>query len=421
MADSTTTRMPAVETPRKLRRLRAQRSAPTGDRQPALLLGGGIVALSVGRRLAQLGIPVVGLGHSSDPLRYSRHRSEFVDTGSGDRVQDRWLHWLEGGPRRGVVLPCSDDALELVARNRPRLVELGYSPVEADDEVLLAMLDKAQTAELARMAGVDIPRTAVVSRGQLLPEVIDGFSFPCALKPRESHLFAHHYGMRQKLFVVQTLAEMESRLANLPAELQMIATEIVPGPDRFCSYYSYIDEHGGPLFHYTKQKLRQFPTRFGLGTYHCSDWNPEVAEQGLRFMQAVGLRGLGNVEFKRDSRDGRLKLIECNHRFTAANSLVQACGVDVAQLAYNRALGLPGPTIDGYRRGLHLWAPVEDMRAFAQYRRSGEMSATEWLRSLAGPQRLAVGSLRDPRPGFVAARGVTTRVARQAVAGILSR
>jgi D-aspartate ligase len=414
--------MTAVETPRELRRTRAPRdSAKAGARPPALLLGGGIVALSVGRRLDRLGIPVIGLGDGSDPLRHSRHRSEFVDTGSGDGVQDRWLSWLEDGPRRGVVLPCSDDALELVARNRPRLTALGYAPVEADDEVLLAMLDKAKTADLARMAGIEIPRTTIVSKDQPLPAIVDDFAFPCALKPRESHLFAHHYGMRKKLFVVDSRAEMESRLADLPAELHMIATEIVPGPDRFCSYYSYIDEQGAPLFHYTKQKLRQYPTRFGLGTYHRSDWNPEVAEHGLRFMQAVGLRGLGCVEFKRDARDGRLKLIECNHRFTAATSLVQACGVDVAQLAYNRAAGLPGPTIDGYRRGLHLWAPVEDTRAFVQYRRSGDISAGEWLRSLARPQHLAVGSLSDPVPGFVAARGVAARALRQVAARTFSK
>ena len=48
---------------------------------------------------------------------------------------------------------------------------------------------------------------------------------------------------------------------------------------------------------------------------------------------------MGNVEFKRDTRDGRLKLIECNHRFTAANELVRRAGIDLARIAYDRACG----------------------------------------------------------------------------------
>jgi D-aspartate ligase len=379
----------------------------------AFLLGGGVVALSVARGLSEAGIEVVGLGHRDDPLRHSRRRAEFVDTGSGDGVQDRWLEWLAGGPRSGVLLPCSDDALELVARNRARLTELGYSPVEANDEVLLAMLDKARTAELAATAGIDVPRTAVVERGQDLDEALEDFAFPCALKPRESHRFAHHFGMRKKLLLVDSRRELYEQLAGLPDGLAMIATEIVPGPDRFCSYYSYIDERGEPLFHYTKQKQRQFPIRFGLGTYHRSDWNPEVAEAGLRFFRGIGLRGLGCVEFKRDERDGRLKLIECNHRFTAADALQRACGLELGLLAYERALGRPGNPPEEYRRGVGLWFPVEDARAFLAYRQNRELSLAAWLRSLVGPPRFPVASLRDPLPSLVSGLRLLGRALRR--------
>jgi D-aspartate ligase len=376
------------------------------DAPPALLLGGGVVAISVARGLSESGVPVIAFGHGSDPLRHSRARRRFVDTGSGDGVQERWLSLLEQGPRAGAILPCCDDGLELLANDRERLVGLGYAPMEADDEVLLAMLDKQRTAELARAAGVDIPHTAVVERGVELAAALEGFSFPCGLKPRQSHRFAHHFGMRKKLIVVESRQALESELAALPAGLEMIATEIVPGPDRYCSYYSYLDERGEPLFHYTKQKLRQFPTHFGLGTYHLSDWNAEVAETGLRFFQSAGLRGLACVEFKRDERDGRLKLIECNHRFTAADALQRACGLEMGLLAYRRALGLPRPPLDGYRRGVGLWFPGKDVRALLAYRRAGELSIAAWLRSLLAPLRLPIFSLRDPVPSLVEAARV---------------
>ena len=134
--------------------------------------------------------------------------------------------------------------------------------------------------------------------------------------------------------MVSSATELEAAFERIiPTGLAVIVTEIIAGPGgerlEYCSYYSYLDADGEPLFHFTKRKPREYPLVFGGGTYHVSGWDPEVAEAGLRFFQGVGLRGIGNVEFKRDGRDGRLKLIECNPRVTAADRLVQRAGLDL--------------------------------------------------------------------------------------------
>ena len=115
----------------------------------------------------------------------------------------------------------------------------------------------------------------------------------------------------------------------------------------------------------------------------------------------MGLRGLGNVEFKRDARDGRLKLIECNHRFTAATGLLRAAGADLPLFVYNRLLERPLPQIEGYRTGLTMWYPMRDLRAFLAYRRQGELSTFAWLRSIIGRHHYPVTSASDPRPALV--------------------
>jgi predicted ATP-grasp superfamily ATP-dependent carboligase len=181
----------------------------------------------------------------------------------------------------------------------------------------------------------------------------------------------------------------------------MLLTEVIAGSDdRFCSFYTYIDEHGEPLLHFTKRKLRQYPIHFGSGCYHLTEWNAEVAELGLRFARAAGLRGLVNVEFKRDARDEELKLIECNPRFTAANVAVRASGIDLARLAYNRLLGLPPPPVGSFREHLGLWYPIADMRALRRYSRGGELTLKAWLRTLMHRQVLPVFWWRDPMPSL---------------------
>lgn len=110
---------------------------------PAVILGGSITGLSVARSLADDGVSVYVLDRHDSPARRSRLCAAFVLLDAED-MQQHMLAWLRTGPRGAVVLACGDEGLELIARHRAELVELGYLPMEADDEVLLAMLDRSE-------------------------------------------------------------------------------------------------------------------------------------------------------------------------------------------------------------------------------------------------------------------------------------
>ncbi|MEA2467756.1 MAG: D-aspartate ligase [Thermoleophilaceae bacterium] len=358
------------------------------------------------------------LGDITDPVRASRHCHEFTDVGAKKGVADRYLEWLsQAGPRAGAVLPCDDDSLEMIARHRALLVDWGYSPIEADDEVLLAMLDKDRTYELSRLADVPTPRTATVRTYEEAVRAADEFSYPCALKPLSSHEFAQHFGILKKVLLAadrdELLREFERTLA---VGVEMLVTEIVPGgDDQYFSYYSYLDERGEPLYHFCKRKLRQWPVHFGLTTYHETIWDPRVAALGLKFFQGVGLRGVGNVEFKRDPRDGEYKIIECNHRFTAASDLVRRSGIDMPLIAYRRALGLPVEPVRGYRLGVRMWHPIEDVRSLRGYREEGSLTVGGWAKSLWHRQHFPLLSLEDPGPSVASLSVKARRFGRKLV------
>ena len=371
------------------------------DGPPAVVLGGGVNAVSILRTLSTAGLTVHVVGTKGSLARHSRHCRSFVDLGSGDGMQARWLEWLRSGPRGAVLLPCSDDGLELVARHRAELVELGYRPIEANDEALLAMLDKDRTYELARELGVPAPRTASVGDAAELERVASEFSYPCALKPLHSHVWARHF--TGKVVRVSSPEELRSGYARMrELGIEVLVTEIIPGgEDHYETLYTYLDEDGQPLFRFTKQKLRQYPPGFGLGTYHITNRNEHVMELGLRFLQGVGVRGLAMVEFKRDANTGEYKIIECNHRFTAVNELLRNAGLDLARFTYSRLAGVDGPALDDYRTGVTLWSPVDDMLAALILRRRGELSLRTWVRGLLRPQHVPVFRLDDPKPSIV--------------------
>ncbi|WP_456599810.1 carboxylate--amine ligase [Blastococcus sp. SYSU DS0616] len=396
--------------------------APTA---PAIILGGSFNSLSVARSLGRQGVPVHALGDGAGGslVQRSRYLSSYVPVTSSASAPEEWQRWLETGPRGGVLLPCSDAALEFLALHRDALTADGYCPAAGADDVTLAMLDKEQTYALARSVGVPAPRTAAVHTLNELREAVAGMEFPLALKPRHSHLFARAFGT--KAIVAEDRETLEAGFrATQEHELEMIVTEIIPGDDsRYCSYYSYLDDDGTPLFHFTKRKPRQNPPGFGLGTFHITEWVPDAAELGLKFFTGIGLRGIGNVEFKRDSRTGQLKIIECNPRFTAADKLVQRAGVDMATIAYRRALSLPVTPPGSFRSGVRQWHPLEDLHAFRAYRASGEMGTAEWLGSLAHPRTLGLPmlDLGDPAPSVEYTAGFLRRAVRAVGRRVVAR
>ena len=392
-----------------------------GDRPPAIVLGGDVNAASVARSLGAAGIAVHALGTgAADPVRDSRFCTSYVRFERGEDLQGRWSDWLQDHASRlagAVLLACNDDALELIAGSRAMLEELGYRPFEADDEVLATMLDKRRTAELAARIGVPAPRSMVLEGRESLEPAAARIGFPCGLKPLHAHVLARHPGWG-KLIIARDAAHLRELFEQLDAlGVRLLATEIIPGEDDcYRSYYSYMDADGRPLLHFTKQKLRGYPPRMGLWSYHLTTRDPDVIDSGLRFFQRAGVRGLANVEFKLDPRDGVLKLIECNHRFTAANEIVRLAGLDLALLTYERALGRPGPDVSRYRTGMRLLNPIEDVRAFQALRGEGKLSTAGWLRSLAHPLHTPLLRWNDPLPGVLslARRGRRAAAKRRA-------
>lgn len=393
------------------------------QRPPALVIGGDDNGLSVARSLGRRGIPVHALGCSVAVGRSRFARSIPPDQLGGAaraRQPEAWLDWLLG---RGTatlagsaLLPCNDAALELVARNR-RALEAHYLLGEADSDAVLAMLDKLRTYELATGAAVPAPRVwAICSRSDLVA-VLPELPYPCALKPRHSHLFQRHFEV--KLLTAGSEAELLRGFDEAEKlGLEMLVTEIIPGADdQYLSYWTYIPADGKPLFQFTKRKSRQYPIHFGMGTFHVSEWNAEVAELGLRFLRSAGLKGIGIVEFKRDSRDGGLKLMECNARFTKANEIVVRSGIDLPLLVYNHVTGRPLPQTGGFREGVRLWFPLEDWKAFRAYRAHGELTLVDWLLSLCHRWHFTLFHWSDPWPAVAYAGERLLSAAQRTVSG----
>lgn len=375
-------------------------------RPPVIIAGGSANALFIARSLGALGVVVHGLG-----VHPAVNTSRFlrpIRLPAGE-PEERWAEYLLGPasePLRGaVILAGSDVGITVLARHRRALLErfrLDISDVEAQ----LGLLDKLSTYRWATAADVPTPQYWCVDVAEELEHQRDEYVYPLIVKPLLSHQYQAKLPDWGKFRVAHDLAELRAVHRQVTdAGLAVMLTEQIPGPDTLlCSYNTYLDESGSPMFDFTKRTLRRYPPGMGLGSHHLSDWNPEVKEVALRLFKHVGLIGMANAEFKLDTRDGRLKLIECNARFTDAAPMWGAAGFDMARHVYRRVLGEPSELPSSYRPGLRMVYPFNDLRSFRVLRARGELTLAQWLRDMAHPQLWPFFRLDDPGPALAKAR-----------------
>ena len=164
--------------------------------------------------------------------------------------------------------------------------------------------------------------------------------FPCIFKPVESLAFKTRF--RRHVLEIGSADELREVYAKVDDCGTLMLQDIVPGGDEeLYTLGSYLDAQSRPLAQFTGHKLRQHPPRFGHVSMAVSKWVPELAEAGLRLLHELGYHGVSQVEFKRDPRDGRYRLMEVNARHWMWHSLGTACGVNLSLAAYRDAIGEP--------------------------------------------------------------------------------
>jgi D-aspartate ligase len=405
---------------------RLEPTAAFGALPPAIILGGYAgSAISVARSLGRSGVRVYLLARADSPEKYSRY-IRIVPLPDEDPPTEVWTRYLLGPasePLRGaVVLACSDAGIEVLLRHREELAEKFVLDI-SNPEAQRCALNKLSTYRRAAEAGIATPRFWEADSIETVVARRDEYVYPMMVKPLYSHQFSAVFG--KKYLPARDYDELVRAFRAVNArDLEALLLERIPGPDdAACSYYTYLDEAGTPQFDFTKRVIRRHPENEGLACYHITDWIPEARDLGRRLFAHIGLLGVGQVELKRDHRDGKLKVIEINARFTAANGLLAESGFDLGLFVYNRLVGRPQAPLEGkaFRRGLRLWYPQNDARAFLELRAKGRLGLVPWITGLLHPQVFPYLRWYDPAPSLVLIVQLAKRVWRRGARRLAAR
>jgi D-aspartate ligase len=326
----------------------AAASALARGGSPAVVLDVGWVnGLAAIRSLGRAGASVVAVDHRPWALGLrSRFAIPLVAPAPGADEEEFLSTLVRLGDALGrpaPVFPTHDEVLNAVARHAGQLGERFLYPFPAWSS-LQRIQSKRFQLETAQAAGVDVPGTGHPRSASEAVALAEDLGYPVLVKPADPVEFKRRH--RRQAFRCETRAELEEAYALAEPHEPMVQELVPGGDDALYTLGSYVSESGEPLGVFCGRKLRQTPPTVGTCRVGEAVWVPEVVEAGLRFLGALEYRGVSQVEFKRDARDGRYKLMEINPRLYQWHGLAAACGVDLPALAYRDLLGLPRAPVE---------------------------------------------------------------------------
>jgi D-aspartate ligase len=376
----------------------------------------GGTGLGVLRDLGRLGVPLIAM--DSEPAAIglaSRYAIPLTCHDPRYQGEEALIQDLErvgaALPQRAVLFSAFDDHAWAFSRYAERLERYFIVPLARWD-VMQRVADRELQMKAALNVGIETPKTFFVHGPEDLAEAAAEVPFPALFKPLVHQEMRRRFGL--KVITIPTAGDLASAYEKASVCGSLLLQEIVPGDDSEiyqCGVYQ--DASSRPLGIFVSRKVRQHPRGFGEARLAESRWVDDVAEQTLRLLDELSYHGVSGTEFKRDPRDGRLKLMEVNARHWLYHPLATVAGVNLSLIAYSDALGRP---IEGVRqtdgaRWLDFSRDVHD--SLSELARK-EMTVRTYLSGLRNVRVDAVYSLDDPAPAL---RELVTTALRQARRG----
>jgi predicted ATP-grasp superfamily ATP-dependent carboligase len=370
---------------------------------PVLLLGG----LNILRTLGMARIPaILASPHPDDIAAASRHCKAFLVLPPLERRAEVIEVLLAAGERLrsqyGAPLPLlysNDDYQAIVQAERERLAPY-FRLLLNDPPIADALLDKERFDAFAVARGLPVPR-------RLEWDALEGYEGMVLVKPKtrlawdESPVYRHLFGRQGKARVFASARELLADPVAAQLRHQLALQEYVAGDDRaLWSYHGLADERGRVLAWFIGRKLRTSPPLTGFSSFVELAHDGSLAGLGRELVADIPLKGVFKLDFKRDAKSGRWRLLEINARYNLWHYPAACNGVNLPAIAHDYLVRGERPEhTPPYRTTVRWLCWRLDLRAFRALRARRELGVLAWLWSLAqAPYVCELFAWSDPLP-----------------------
>lgn len=382
-----------------------------------LILNCKLGALAIMRSLGSLGIHLYGV--EADPksaaLKSKYCQGKFIKEHDG-RPSENYLDYVLGIGKeleeKAILIPTSDELSVFVAEYSHELSKYFIFP--KNDPLLVKMLmSKEGMYELARRYSVPTAFTVFPRNFDDVLEYSKDARFPIMLKGIYGNRLQARSG--KKMVIVRSGDELIENYKQLedPDSPNLMIQEYIPGgDDQIYIFNGYFNEESECLAAFTGHKIRQYPVHVGCASLGVCTWNQKIADITIKFMKDIGYRGILDIGYRWDPRDGLYKVLDINPRVGQAFRLFLAeDGMDVVRTLY---LDLTGQQVKPVlpREGRKWVIENYDLESSLDYYREGTLTFRQWVYSFKGLEEGAWFNWKDPIPFLMMSLGLFRRAIR---------
>ncbi|HLH77852.1 MAG TPA: ATP-grasp domain-containing protein [Candidatus Binataceae bacterium] len=290
----------------------------------ALILDpGGMLALSICRRLAAYGCEVEIFARPDTPAFFSRFPvSRRAAPPLGQPLAAPLQTLAFEHKRFDQVYVCSEDVLETLLKLE--LTEHWRGLLLPEPAILEIVLSKNRTTDYLRRAGINVPRTIVPRSDQELRYAAEEIGFPLLIKGERGE------SARNVRIVTEPSSLQTSYQEVKQAELEYGGK---PAVQQFIRGIAYsvggLFDHGQALRLCAHRKLLTYPANGGVTVRGITQRPQGLVEVAIKVFSALNYSGLGHVEFIKSYDDEQFWFIEVNPRIWGSFELSIHAGVDL--------------------------------------------------------------------------------------------
>jgi D-aspartate ligase len=375
--------------------------------------------VGIERSLGRLGVQVFGVHDDAwAPAARSRYTSGvFLARYGCSEAAGQVEHLVELAGRigrRSVLVPI-DDVASLLVQDHAAALREHFLFAEQPPGLAHTLSRKKDLYFLCTELNIPTPESLFPRSRQEVREFSQDATFPVVVKSIDSRVLRER-PQAKSVVIARTageLLELYDRMEEPDAPNLMLQEHIPGGPGSICMFDGYFNAASECLIGITGRKLRQHPAYTGITTLGVCIDNADVIDMTRRLFKAIGYRGIVDMGYRFDARDGQYKLLDVNPRIGATFRLfVDSNGMDVARAMYLDLTGQAVPCAQPVP-GRKWIVETLDFASSATYFRDGRLSPLQWASSFRGVAEGAWFAREDPLPLAVAVWRLAARRAQR--------
>lgn len=329
----------------------------------AIIIEGHVQGLANTRALGEAGIQVIVIDKGSCVAAASRfckayyqcpeYKSpEFIDflmeLGRNNKLND----W--------ILLPSNDHAVYNISKNLDIVKSIFKTTIPELSSINL-IYNKANLLDIAEKVKIPFPKTYYLKSLEDIER--NKIQFPVLTKGKQGLDFYKTLG--KKAFLANNVHDLNQQLVEIESVFPLNKTftqELIPfdGTNKTLSLAAFVIEGDIKSF-WMGIKLREHPLQFGTATFTESVFAEDCLDSAKAILKELKYTGVCEVEFLKDPRDGKHKLIEINARTWLWVGHAISNGVNFPLMVYNYLNNIKQEFPANYETGLKWKNPFSDL------------------------------------------------------------